>query len=402
MRIFYIHQYFVTPKQGGATRSYHLAKGMVQHGLDVEMFTTHSEDFYDFKIIDGIKVHYLPVAYSQKMGFLKRIWAFLGFVRHAKKLISKLPRPDYLYVTSTPLTTGLIGLWAKKKFAIPYIFEVRDLWPDAPIEVGVIKNALLKRYLWALEKKIYRQALKIVALSPGIANAIRSKVPTAEVSIIPNFADLSIFQIAPKTHEILQKFDLQDRLTIIYAGAIGKVNALHELVELASRTPYQFLIMGEGSELNSLKQQAINHNLTNVRFFPFGSKLQVQELMICADMAFISFERLPVFKTNSPNKFFDALAMGKAILINQKGWVWELVKSQKLGLYHDTSNVNKTIQQLEALVQNPTLLKDMQRNARQLAESYFNSDVAVAKVLHVIDPQQFPAAINDEAYIRTA
>ena len=247
MRIFYIHQYFVTPKQGGATRSYHLAKGMMQHGLDVEMITTHSEDFYDFKIIDGIKVHYLPVPYSQKMGFLKRIWAFLGFVRQAKKLISKLPRPDYLYVTSTPLTTGLIGLWAKQKLAIPYIFEVRDLWPDAPIQVGVIKNTLLKRYLWALEKKIYRQALKIVALSPGIANAIRSKVPTAEVSIIPNFADLSIFQIAPKAPEILQKFELQDRLTIIYAGAIGQVNALHELVELASRTPYQFLIMGEGS-----------------------------------------------------------------------------------------------------------------------------------------------------------
>ncbi|UJP65987.1 glycosyltransferase family 4 protein [Mongoliitalea daihaiensis] len=402
MHIFYIHQYFVTPSQGGATRSYHLAKGMVAKGLMVDMITAHQESFYDFKIIDGIRVHYLPVNYSQTMGFLRRIWAFLRFVVMAKRLIRKLPRPDYLYVTSTPLTTGLIALWAKKKFAIPYIFEVRDLWPDAPIEIGVIQNPLLQNYLWALEKKIYRQALKTVALSPGIANAIRQKVPSAEVHVVPNFADLNIFHPQPKCPKLLQKFGLKDTFTIIYAGAIGKVNALHELLDLAEATPYQFLIMGEGSELPTLQNEARQRRLSNLRFIPFGPKTTVNKVMSCADMACILFERSPIFKTNSPNKFFDALAMGKAILTNQKGWIGELVHNQELGIYHDCTKLERTLQQLEEIAQEPKALKKMQYNSRQLAERYFNAENAVSKILHVIDPDRFTASFNDEVYIRTA
>lgn len=402
MRVFYVHQYFVTPQQGGATRSYHLAKGMVDNGLEVEMITTHQQSFYDFRIIAGIRVHYLPVAYSQKMGFLRRVWAFLAFVRQAKLLIKKLPRPDYLYITSTPLTTGLIGLWAKRKFAIPYIFEVRDLWPDAPIQIGVIRNPLLKRYLWGMEEKIYKHALKIVALSPGIANVIRKKAPTAELTIIPNFADLSIFRPSPKSAEMLKKFGLEAKLTIIYAGALGKVNALHELLDLATQSNHQYLIMGTGSELEWLKIQSARHNLSQIRFFPFGSKEEVRDLMACADLAFISFERKPIFKTNSPNKFFDALAMGKAIITNQKGWIGDLVQSHQLGFYHDNSATDKTLQQLKYLTENPSFLEAMQANSRQLAEAYFSSEIAIAKLLHVIDPKKFPSSIHDEAYIRTA
>jgi hypothetical protein len=152
MRIFYIHQYFRTPEEGGAVRSYHLAKGLAEAGMQIEVITGGNIKSYDQRWIDGIKVHYLPVDYDQKFGFLKRVWAFLEFVRKAKNLIPKLGRADLLYVTSTPLTTGLIGLWAKKKLAIPYIFEVRDIWPEAPIQVGAIKNPWLIRALKSLEK----------------------------------------------------------------------------------------------------------------------------------------------------------------------------------------------------------------------------------------------------------
>ena len=114
MRIFYIHQYFRMPEEGGAVRSYHLAKGLAEAGIQVEVITGGNIKSYDQRWIDGVKVHYLPVEYDQKFGFLKRVWAFLAFVRKAKNLIPKLGRADLLYVTSTPLTTGLIGLWAKK------------------------------------------------------------------------------------------------------------------------------------------------------------------------------------------------------------------------------------------------------------------------------------------------
>ena len=119
MKIIYLHQYFRKPAQGGAVRSYHLAKGLVEAGIEVELITAHSGKTYDQRWIDGIKVHYLPVDYDQKFGFVRRILAFLRFVSLSKNLLKKLSRPDLLYITSTPLTTGLIGLWAKKRLALP-------------------------------------------------------------------------------------------------------------------------------------------------------------------------------------------------------------------------------------------------------------------------------------------
>ena len=261
MRLVYIHQYFRTPEQGGAVRSYHLAKGLIEAGVEVELITAHSSNSYDQRWIDGIKVHYLPVDYDQKFGFFRRIWSFLQFVRQSKKLLKKLSRPDLLYVTSTPLTTGWIGLWAKRKLALPYIFEVRDLWPEAPIQVGAIQNPLLIRFLRSLEKKIYDQSLSLVALSPGIAAHLKHISPDRSVALIPNFSDLSQFFPKEKNQSLADSLGLTSGLTIAYTGALGQVNAVEELLELAKMAQergknWNFLIMGAGSHEVLLREKA--------------------------------------------------------------------------------------------------------------------------------------------------
>lgn len=407
MRIIYIHQYFLTPQEGGATRSYYLAKGLVEKGIEVEMITAHNKSYYDLKIIDGIKVHYLPVAYDQNFGFLKRIWAFFAFVRQAKKWIKKIPRPDFLYITSTPLSTGIIGPWAKRKFAIPYIFEVRDLWPDAPIEVGAIRHPLLIKLLYGLEQKIYRHALKIVALSPGIAANIRKKNPDKEIHIIPNFADTDIFYPADKDSKFLEKCGLKNAFTIAYAGAIGQVNAVEEILELAKLAQdegkdFQFIVMGKGSHLPQLLQTASSYELKNFHHIPFGSKQEVAKILNAADMAFISFDHLPVLKTNSPNKFFDALAAGKATLVNHKGWVYELVKTHHLGLYYNPKKPSETLAKIEKLALDKSELAQMQSNARKLSEQYFSKEIALQQLLIVLNPNNKKGNATDGAYILTA
>lgn len=407
MKIIYVHQYFVTPQQGGATRSYYLAKGLVRAGVEVEMITAHSEHFYDVRIIDGIRVHYLPVRYKQGFDFLQRVWAFWLFVRKAKQLIRKLPRPDYLYISSTPLTTGWIGLWAKRKFALPYIFEVRDLWPDAPVQVGVIRNPFLKNMLYRLERNIYRGALKIVALSPAIAQTIKERAPKSQVYLIPNFADTGFFRPTTKTANILAELGLKPTFTIAYAGAIGRVNAVDELLVLAKmaedrQMDFQFVVMGKGTGLASLQERVKQSNLPNFFFLPFGSKAKVRDLLSVADMAFVSFAHLPVLKTNSPNKFFDALAAGKAILVNHKGWVYQLVKQHNLGIYFNPSKPREAFEKLESLAKNQSALASYQRNARQLAEQHFSEEIAVKKILQVLYPERFGAVSTDEAYILTA
>jgi len=407
MRIIYIHQYFKTPEEGGAVRSYHLAKGLVQAGHDVELITTGNNPTYDQRWIDGIKVHYLPVKYDQKFIYLKRIWAFIDFVKKSKLLLKKLKRPDLLYISSTPLTTGLIGLWAKKKLAIPYVFEVRDLWPRAPIEVGAIRNPLLIRYLQNLEAKIYQNALYLVALSPGIANHIRTISPQSSLHLIPNFSDLEQFQPIPKSDSILKKYGLEERFTIAYTGALGKVNAVEELIDLAElafqrKKNWQFLIMGEGSHRDHLIQLARKKGLENIVFIPFGNKASVNEVLSLADFAWISFAHLPVLKTNSPNKFFDAIAAGKPVIINHKGWVYDLMKANHLGISCLPNKLDKAFAQLEKLADNPEKIQEMGRNSRKLAKSYFSKELAVSRLAHVLDPDASPSAQGDEVDILTA
>jgi len=406
MRLIYIHQYFRTPEQGGAVRSYHLAKGLVQAGIAVDMITAHDGPGYDQRWIDGIRVHYLPVAYDQKFGFLKRIWAFWSFVIAAKRLVKKLPRPDLLYITSTPLTTGLVGLWAKRRLALPYIFEVRDLWPEAPIQVGAIRNPILKKLLYSLEKRIYDQALSLVALSPGIASHLRKTSPERAIALIPNFSDLDTFFPKEKNQPLAAQIGLKSGLTIAYTGALGQVNAVEELLDLAEMAQkrqknWNFLIMGAGSHAEKLKEIAQARVLNNVRFIPFGSKNEVNDILSLADLAWISFAHLPVLKTNSPNKFFDALAAGKAILVNHKGWVYDLVKTHELGISCLPGKMEAAFAKLENLEQSQSELDRMGRSSRKLAESYFSKELAVSRLLEVVDPKPntTPGGVAD---IRTA
>src|SRR5690606_37389238 len=161
------------------------------------------------------------------------IGSFLRFVSQAKKLIGKLPRPDLFYITSTPLTVGSIGLWAKKTLAVPYIFEVRDLWPEAPIQVGVVRNKWVKKALYQWEDKIYQQALQIVALSPGIRNYIVKKNPIAKTVLIPNFSDTGFFSPTKKDSRTFNQWGLKEKFTLAYTGALGTVNALHNFLYLA-------------------------------------------------------------------------------------------------------------------------------------------------------------------------
>lgn len=407
MRIIYIHQYFKTPQEGGAVRSYHLAKGLADAGHEVELITGSNEGSYDQRWIAGVKVHFLPVAYNQKYGFIRRGKAFLSYVRQSKRLIKKLKRADLLYITSTPLTTGLLGLWAKKTLAIPYIFEVRDLWPRAPIEVGAIKSPILKRLLIGLEKKIYSQALSIVALSPGIARHIKEVVPERTVHLIPNFSDLEVFYPQEKNESVLSKYGFRNTLTIAYTGALGMVNAVDELILLAELAQqkdknWQFLIMGEGSHEASLKELANRKELQNIHFIPFGSKAKVNEILSLADFAWISFAPFPVLKTNSPNKFFDAIASGKAVIVNHKGWVYDLMKTHHLGLACLPGKMEMTFAKIEDLEKDPERLIEMGKNSRSIAERFFAKEQAIEKLNNVIFPDHGNDKLKSKVVILTA
>lgn len=400
MKILYIHQYFKTPQEGGSIRSYYLAKGLVDAGHEVVMITTH-EGKKEVKVVDGIKVQYLPVSYDNKFGFLKRIWSFLTFVRQAKREAKLISGIDLAYVMTTPLSTGFIALHLKKTLNIPYYFEVGDLWPEAPIQMGVFKNRFLKKWLYSLEKKFYFEADKVIALSPAIRNYIEKVSPNTKVYVIPNMADCNFFDADLRIGDISNKNNFQ----ITYCGAIGKANHLEFLLDAAAevknqKLPVHFNIIGYGSEMSRLKSRY--RRLWNVSFYDHTAKEGVKKLLNESDAVYVSFKDIKVLNTGSPNKFFDSLAAGKLTIINFDGWIRNIVEKNKCGFYHDPHQPVAFARKLKVFLEDVNLLQQYQKNGRKLAELYYDKDIQVKKLLKILN-NEYKFELNEsEVYILTA
>jgi glycosyltransferase involved in cell wall biosynthesis len=389
MKIIYIHQYFRTPQEGGPIRSYYLAKGLVDHGFEVEMITSHSKKEKVVKDVDGIKVHYLPAPYSNLMSFKRRIISFLKFMYLAVDEVSKIKNVDLCYATSTPLTVGSAAIKIKEKVGIPYIFEVRDLWPEAPAQMGALTNPWLLRYAEDLEQRIYNEAEKIVALSPGIHSGIQKKSGSKSISMIPNMSDISFFERQEKDHLLEARFDTSNKFVVSYFGAIGRANKLDYFLEAAreslkSKIPVKFLIVGEGSERARLEDLSKKGEITNIEFLPFMNKSELKEMLNITDAAYISFDNKPILETNSPNKFFDALASGKMVITNTKGWLQDLSEKHNCGFYTNPQRPDEFVKKLIPFLEDKGKLSEVQINARKLGENTFSRKQQVDALISTI------------------
>ena len=389
MKVLYIHQYFRTPDEGGAIRSYYLAKGLVDHGIEVELITSHNEKEAAYREIDGIKVHYLPVFYDNEQSFIQRLFAFTKFMIMARRKARKIPDLDLIYATSTPLTIGLSAIKIKQDLNIPYFFEVRDLWPEAPFQMGVIKNKWLKRFLKHIENKVYRNADKIVALSPGIKALILEERPNLTVEVIPNMSDVDFFSPEAKSSALEEFFKVEGKFVISYFGSIGLANHLEHLLAAANAAlkaelPVVFLIIGRGSQLKRLKYLVKHFDITNVRFLDFQNKLNLKRVLNITDAAYVSFATKPILETNSPNKFFDALASGKLIITNTRGWVKDICESNQCGFYYNPDKPEEFVTQVREFIENETSLATYQTSARKVGETSFSKSAQIEKLIDVL------------------
>lgn len=401
MKILYIHQYFKTPDEGGANRSYFMAQALKAKGHEVEMLTAHNERKALTKTVDGLKVHYLSVRYENQFGFFKRIKAFLHFILLCKSFIKKHNDFDKIIATSTPLTVGFIATWAQKRFNIPYVFEVRDLWPEAPIQMGAIKNPLLKIWLEKQELKFYKNAERVIALSPGMRNHIEKRAPDVKVELIPNVADCDFFErVEEKDEDLVLQYGVKNKFVVSYFGAVGPVNDLMSLIkcaELSMHLPIRFLIMGEGSNLKDIKDYVAKNQLKNIFFIPYGTKEDVRDVMNVTDACYVSFLHKPVLRTNSPNKFFDAIASGKLIITNIQGWIRGLVEKRHIGFFADSDFPAEFGEKIKPFIDSPELLIKYQKASRETAEQFFSRNELSHHFVQAIEGKNY----QHEAEIRS-
>lgn len=377
VKVLLLHQHFKIPQHGGAIRSYYLARTLVQRGIDVVVITAQNEPGYRTEFRDDIEINYLPVPYDNRYSFYRRIRAFFQFIRKSVRFSKKHKDADLCYAISTPLTTGLAAMLIRRWYNIPYIFEVGDLWPDAPIEMGFIRNPFVHRALYRMEKAIYKNAESIVALSPAIRDAILKKISAKTVHVLPNMSDTEFFKPEEKQVALEEKFGVHGKFVVSYIGALGVANGLHYFLDCAAASQHEnlaihFILCGDGAMAEELKRYSEKFPLRNFSFIPFQNRDGVCEVMNVTDANFICYLPVRILETGSPNKYFDGLAAGKLTIINFGGWIKEEIERVLCGVYTDPSDPDDFVRKIKPFLRETALLKEYQHAGRKLAEGKYS------------------------------
>lgn len=395
MKIVYIHQYFCTPSEPGGTRSYWIAKELVRRGHHVTMITcckgAHPEPCR--VNIDGIDVVYVKNPYSNYFSPLRKVWCFLRYVYLSIKKAQEEKNVDLVYATSTPLTVGIVALWLRFFKGWRYVFEVRDLWPEFPIQIGAIKNPIAIRILRWFERLIYRKSEHVVALSPGMQDGvITAGTSPDKTSMIPNMSKPDLFYPHEMDAETVKTFDIDTtKFNVIHFGSMGRANGLEYIIEAAKicaerkADDINFLFMGTGATEPIIRKMVSDYDLSNVKFLGKHKMSIVIEIVNCCDASITTFRNLPILKTNSPNKLFDSLSAGKPIIVNSAGWTKDMVEQENCGFYVDVEHPEQLAEKLIEVKDNTQLLAEWGRNARRLSVEKYDKEKLSAQVADIIE-----------------
>lgn len=398
MKIIYLHQYFNTPEMSGGTRSYEMARRLVTAGHEVHMITSWRDpDRVDeewFETVEaGVNVHWLPVPYSNHMSYGERIKAFCRFAHQAGKKAKDL-QGDVIFATSTPLTIAIPAISASKKHKVPMVFEVRDLWPELPIAIGALNNPILRWAAKRLELWAYKHSAAVVALSPGMKQGVvQTGYPSAQVATIPNSSDNTEFAHDDAAAAAFRQARpwLGDRPLLVYTGTFGKINGVTYLADLAKslldiNPEIRILLVGGGQEDALLKEKSSELGVLNKNLFIEDRlpKNQMPSVLSAATMACSLFVDLPEMRANSANKFFDALAASKPVMLNYGGWQHELIKKHGCGVALWQKPIDEAAEILAAKITDDAWLKKAGKSSRQLAEEYFARDTLAMQLEQVL------------------
>ncbi|MGI9500800.1 MAG: glycosyltransferase family 4 protein [Geminicoccaceae bacterium] len=388
MRIIYFCQYFSTRKGSWYGRPYEFSRRLIERGHEVTMVcgsNTRSATGLEQPFVkgrrdgdcDGIHVVEFDLNYSNYDGVAKRTWKF---GKYALRGITFALREDYdlIFCTSTPLTAGLPGIAASTFKRKPFVFEVRDLWPELPKAMGMT-NPLLLGAMSALEWASYRSARACIGLAPGIVEGITSRgVDADDTVMIPNGCDLDLF--VPKEGERPSIEGIGDeQFLAVFAGAHGQANGLDAVLDAASvlkargRDDITLLLIGDGKMKPALQARAREESLNNVVFRGTIPKPELALIMQRADAGLMVLANIEAFYYGtSPNKFFDYVSNGLAVINNYPGWLAGLITEHDCGIAVKPEDPAAFAHALMRLADDRQAAKAMGRCARKLAEARFD------------------------------
>ena len=391
MHILYFHQYFNTPSAAGGIRSYEMARKLIEHGHRVTMVCARGDrgelplsgspgDAVRTGMVDGIRVIQFNLQYSNYMSLPRRAWVFLQYAFNSVKVALGMDY-DLVFATSTPLTAGIPGIFARWLRDKPFVFEVRDLWPELPRAMGVVKNPAVLAGMSLLEWASYRSATACIALAPGIKEGIARRSPVGrQIAMIPNGCDLDLFQ--PGRREDLDLAGVgPDDCVAVFTGAHGIANGLDGVLDAArvllerGRRDIVLAFIGDGKLKPHLVNRARAEGLDNCRFFDPMPKNRLARVVSCCDVGLMILDDVPAFYYGtSPNKFFDYISSGLPVVNNYPGWLADMIRAHRCGLAVAPRDPEAFADALCKLADDPALRRQCGKNARRLAEQAFSRE----------------------------
>lgn len=390
-KILYLHQYFNTYEMNGSTRSLEISKALIKQGYEVEMITATRSTQKEFPSnYLGIKINWLNAPYGNELSFYKRILMFFKYVYKAS-YYSLTKDYDLIYCTSTPLTIGIPALLAKFFRKKKFIFEARDIWPEIPVAMKIIKNKWIIRCLRKLAFLCYDKSEFIITLSVDMKSEILKNynIETNKIVIAENGSKSTFFiENNNFKKQFINKYKLPvNSKILLYPGALGYVNEVSYLANLANyfKEEISFVIIGSGIEKEKI-ENIVKTNLTlNRNFFLLDPvpKKDIFDIISISDFLISTVAEIPALNQNSANKFFDGLRAGKCVLINHGGWQQDFLESTKSGV-RLSRDLNKAYKQLTNLIQNPTKLEELKKNSFN-SSGGFEISVITDKIIHRIN-----------------
>jgi len=397
VRVLYLHQFFQTREGAGGTRSYELSRHLVSSGHEVVMVTAAAGATPVRRAVDGIEVVEVggaspDYAAATAQSYARRIAGFTRFAAGATACAVRAARPDVVLATSPPLTVALPGIAGARRHRAPLVFEVRDLWPEAPIQMGALRNPFAQRAARGLERAVYRRAAHVVALSPGMRDGVvAAGVAPERVTLVPNASDLDVFSPDLDPGDLRSRLGLGDEFVCAYFGTMGEANDLTQVVEAAAllrdrgEGGVAFVLQGEGKRRPVLEEEVRKRGLANVRLLPAGDKASAARLAAASDACLTLFKDVPILATNSPNKLFDTFAAGRPALVNTGGWQRELVERHEAGMYVRPADPAHLADRVLWLRDHPEQAAAFGRNGRRLAESEFDRRLLTERMRRLLE-----------------
>ncbi|MCP9236769.1 glycosyltransferase family 4 protein [Lewinella sp. JB7] len=371
MKILLIHQYYLEEDDGGGSRFNEMTRVWADRGHEIQVLAgmmhanAHEKrpeyrgKYYVRKDHGSVSVLRCHVSEAYNRGFIGRLWGYFSFVFSSLYGgLFKLKKDyDVILVTSPPLFVGITALLLSLIRKKPFVFEVRDLWPESAIDTGVLRNKAIIRLAYWFEAMMYRKARLINVLTPAFRSTLINKknVPADKVIFIPNAADFTLAENVLfdfNRSAFRRKMGWDDRFVITYVGAHGVANHLMQLVEVAQTltdVPVHFVLIGDGMEKPHLRKEVNERGLKNIEFIDPVPKREVFRYIAASEFGTSVLKRVDTFKTIYSNKTFDYMSCRRPILLLIDGVSRELVETAGCGVYAEPENIRDIANKIRSI-----------------------------------------------------